>query len=181
MERKRLSDILRNADRDELTRAWSEAKAAEDFGLLPPGEYIARIAEGTATTAKTGTPGFMLTFQVLEGEYAGRRFWHSIWLTPAAIPMAKRDLGKLGVTSLDQLDKPLPEGMRAKVKLSLRRDDNGNESNRVSRFDVVDIDPPGEEPFAPSDNEPPDSGNGSSTSFAFGDEKADVGPYAERR
>ena len=31
MARKSLSDILRNGDRENLSRAWGETKAAEDF------------------------------------------------------------------------------------------------------------------------------------------------------
>ena len=39
--------------------------------------------------------------------------------------MAKRDLGKLGVTEIEQLEQPLPLGIRCSVKLALRRDDDG--------------------------------------------------------
>ena len=35
-----------------------------------------------------------------------------------SLPMSKRDLAKLCVTSLDQLDQPLPPGIRCKVKLA---------------------------------------------------------------
>ena len=56
--------------------------------------------------------------------------------------MAKRDLAKLGVTALEQLERPLPPGIRCKVKLALRRDDDGTEYNRVKTFEVVGIDPP---------------------------------------
>ena len=90
-------------------------------------------------------------FKLLDGDHAGRQFWHDIWLTPAALPMAKRDLGKLSVTSLDQLEQPLPAGIRCAVKLALRRDDDGTEYNRVRRFDVVGIDEPERDAFAPAD------------------------------
>jgi hypothetical protein len=189
MERKKLTDILLNSDRAQLEKAWSEAKAAEDFGPLPSGEYVARIIDGTAATAKSGTPGYKLAFQVLEGEHAGRRFWHDVWLTPAAMPMAKRDLGKLGVTSLDQLDNPLPPGIRCKVKLALRKDDDGNEYNRVRSFEVLGIDPPEADAFAPTDTESLSSGSEPSSSadppgngeakelFPFGANADDRGPY----
>src|SRR5262249_11103783 len=148
-ERKRLTDIIRADSHERLKKAWGETQAAGEFAPLPPGDYTARLIDGAATTAKTGTPGYKLTFAVVEGEHAGRRFWHDIWPTDAALPMAKRDLGKLGVTDLDQLDNPLPAGIRCRVKLALRRDDDGNESNRVRSFDVLGIDPP--DAFAPSD------------------------------
>jgi hypothetical protein len=152
MERKRLTDILSASTRETLRKSWGETKAAEDFAPLPPGEYVARIIDGALITAKTGTPAYKLTFKVLEGEHVGRRFWHDIWLTDAALPMAKRDLGKLGVTDLDQLDQPLPQGIRCRVRLSLRRDDDGNEGNRVKQLDTLGIDPPEPDPFAPSTN-----------------------------
>ena len=107
---------------------------------------------GELFTAKSGTPGYKLTFRVIEGEHAGRQFWNDVWLTPAALPMAKRDLSKLGVTSVDQLEKPLPSGIRCSCKLALRRDDDGTEYNRVRAFDVVGID---SEPAADDDFAPP--------------------------
>jgi hypothetical protein len=152
VQRKSLSDILLNGQRESLTRAWGEAKAAEDFAPLPPGEYVARIIAGELFTSKTkGTAGYKLAFRVLEGDHQGRHFWHDVWLTPAALPMAKRDLAKLGVTALEQLERPLPPGIRCNVKLSLRRDDDGSENNKVKRFDVIGIDPPETDAFAPMD------------------------------
>ena len=146
----RLSDILKG-NRDALARDWDKTQAAEDFALLPRGEYVARIVGGELASARTGTPSYKLTFRVLEGPHAGRQFWHDVWLTPAALPMAKRDLGKLGVKTLEQLEQPLPPGIRVKVRLAVRKDDDGSEYNRVNRFDVLGIDPPDVDAFAPTD------------------------------
>jgi hypothetical protein len=147
--RRSLSQILNDNDRTKLKQAWDSAQAADDLRPLPPGEYVAHILSGELDTARTGTLGYKLTFTVVEGEHVGRRFWHDIWLTPAALPMAKRDLLKLGVNDLDQLERPLPQGIRVKAKLVLRRDDDGNEHNRVKTFDVVGIDKPEPDVFAP--------------------------------
>jgi hypothetical protein len=153
MQRK-LSEVLRGEDRALLQRAWSETQAAEDFGVLPAGEYVARIIEGQLATSRNGKPEYQLTFQVLEGEYKGRRFWHHLYLTAAALPMTKRDLTKLGVTSPDQLDTPLQPRIRCRVQLAVRRDDDKNQSNRVRSFEVIGIDEPPANPFAP----PPPNG-----------------------
>lgn len=150
MERKKLSDILANGSKEALSQAWDRTIAAADFAPLPAGEYVAYVVSGELFTSKTkATAGYKLSFRVLEGEHAGRLFWDDLWLTPAALPMAKRDLGKLGVTSLDQLERPLPPGIRCKVKLVLRRDDDGTERNRVRSFEVVGIDSPEQDAFAP--------------------------------
>jgi hypothetical protein len=119
---------------------------------LPPGEYTAHIVNGELEQSRSkGTPGYKLDFRVIEGEHTGRHFWVDVWLTPAALPQAKRDLGKLGVTDLAQLENPLPRFIRVKAKVVLRRDDDGTEYNRVRRFDVIGIDTPEQDEFAPAD------------------------------
>lgn len=148
----KLTDILRNGSDDDFRRKWNETKIAEDFAPLPRGEYVARIINGELTNSRTnGTPGYKLTFKVVEGDYCDRQFWHNIWLTDAALPMAKRDLAKLGVTDLEQLERPLPAGIRCSVTLVLRCDDDGSKYNRVRRFDVLGIEELERDAFAPDD------------------------------
>jgi hypothetical protein len=148
-ERKRLSDILPlNSEREKLEDAWDSTKPADDLKPLPSGEYRCAVLCGELFTAKSGTAGYKLTLEVIDGEHAGRRVWHDIWLTPAAMAMAKRDLGKLGVVQLEQLERPLPEGITVAAKIALRKDDDGQEFNRVRSFDVVAIEPPEPDAFA---------------------------------
>jgi len=136
-----LTDILHNGQAEALRDAWDNTEAAGELTPLPGGEYVARITAGELENSRTNsTPGYKLTFKVCEGEFTGRQFWHDVWLTPAALPLAKRDLAKIGVTSIDQLEQPLPRGIRCKCKLALRRDDDGNEYNRVRSFEVIGID-----------------------------------------
>lgn len=152
MERKRLSDILHNGQRDSISRAWGETQAADDFAPLPGGTYDCRVVSGELFSSKTGTPGYKLTFQVLEGEHAGRRVWDDLWLTPAALPMAKRDLAKLGITCLDQLERPLPEGIICRARVALRKADDGTEYNRLRSFEVLRVEPPTPDAFAPTED-----------------------------
>jgi len=163
----KLTDILNNGDGERIRQAWNETEAAAEFGPLPPGEYTAHIIDGDLEQSRRkGTPGYKLEFKVIEGEHSGRHFWHDVWLTPAALPQAKRDLGKLGVTDLAQLEQPLPRFIRVKAKVVLRRDDDGAEYNRVRRFDVIGLDEPERDEFAPADD----------TTEAAGDDNDEVQP-----
>lgn len=150
--RKSLSDILHNGDRQAIAQVWDSTEAAEDYDTpLPKGEYDCHVVSCDLFNSRSkGTPGVKLAFRIIEGDYAGRKFWDDIWLTPAALPRAKRDLGKLGVTAIEQLERPLPPGIRCRVKLALRKDDDGNEYNRVRSFEVIGIDTPEEDAFAPN-------------------------------
>lgn len=153
----KLTDILTAGGfgGDDFTDKWRTTDAADDYGPLPPGEYVAMVERGELATVGTkGTPSYKLTFSVIEGpgkstDYVGRLFWHDVWLTPAALPQAKRDLGKLGVTDPAQLEGPIPPGIVCKVRLALRRDDDGVERNRVQRFDALRIEKPEADPYAP--------------------------------
>jgi len=148
-ERKRLSDILLNSEKERLGRAWSTTKPAADLAPVPAGEYRCRVADGTLFNARSGTAGFKISLDVLDGEHAGRRLYLDVWLSEAALPMARRDLGKLGIESFDQLERPLPPGIVVAAKVTLRRGDNGEEFNRVTRFEVIAVEPPKPDPFAP--------------------------------
>ena len=148
--RKSLVDVLHGTAREALARQFDEAEAAGDMLPLPRGTYRCRVTDGELVTSKSGTPGYTLTFTVDDGDHKGRRLWHSAWLTEAAMPMSKRDLAKLGVTSLDMLDRPLPAGFVCDVKVALRVDDDGVERNRVVSFNVAEVlaDPTGDDDFA---------------------------------
>ncbi len=147
--KKSFRQILEGKHLEDLTSAWASTEASEEFEPLPPGEYLARIVSGGLFEAQTGTRGYKLTFRILEGEHEGRQVWHDIWLTPPAMGMAKRDLGKLGITDPAQLNEPLKPGFRCKVKVVLRREDDGTEYNRVRRFEVVGIDDVADDLFPP--------------------------------
>jgi hypothetical protein len=136
-ERRKLSDLFLGGA-EKAADAWDKAAPAEEFKPLPPGEYDATIVRGELSTSRKGTPGYKLSFEVTAGKHAGRRFWHDVWLTPAALPLAKRDLLKLGITEFKQLEQPLSARFRCRVKLVLRKQDDGTEYNRVKSFEVLD-------------------------------------------
>ena len=93
-----------------------------------------------------------IRFDVCEGEHSGRALFHDCWLTPRALPMARRDLHKLGLDSLDKLETAsVPPGrIRCRVRVALRRGDDGQEYNFVRHFDVIGVDE--RDPFAPLDD-----------------------------
>ena len=151
--RRRLSDILAGRT-DEIREQWETTEAAAEFAPLPSGTYEAHVQAVELFNARTGTAGVKVTFRVAEGEHAGRCVFHDCWLTAPALPATKRDLGKLGITQLEQLENgAVPTGrIRCRVRVALRRDDDGEQFNRVRRFDVLGVDEPEADAFAPVDD-----------------------------
>jgi hypothetical protein len=143
----RLTDILQGSNASTLRDRWNET-SSEELEPLPGGNYLAEIAAGELCTNHKGTAEYKLTFRIAEGEHVDRRCWHDLWLTPAALPFTKRSLGKLGITSLEQLECPLPAGIICSVSIALRSDDSGVRRNRIVSFDVVafdEVEKPGSE------------------------------------
>ena len=145
----RLSDIL-NGGAGNFNDAWNSTAAAGDFGPLPKSVYICQATKGELEASRTNrTPGYKIEFTVIEGDYKGRKLWADLWLTAAALPASKRDLAKLGITSPAQMEQALPRWWRCIVTAVVRRGDDGIERNEVRGFDVVGIDKPEADPFAP--------------------------------
>ena len=133
------TDVLRDDEWDDLARLYQETEAALDPEPLPAGDYEVHLVGGKLIRSnEKGTRGYRLAFEVVEGEYRGRRVWDTSWLTKDAMPTAKRKLAPLGIHSLDQLREPLPDNVFCKVKVVVRREDDGSLWNRVLTIsDVV--------------------------------------------
>lgn len=163
----KLSDIL-NGHGNNFNDQWNATEAAGDFRPVPRGEYVCHVTKGELESSRSkGTPGYGIEFTILDGDFKGRKLWHDCWLTPAALAQSKRDLGKLGITSPEMMERPLPKWLRCKVTAVVRRDDDGIERNRVRSFEVIGIDTPEADPFAPKPqgdgNEPGDDGGSALT------------------
>ena len=145
----KLSDIL-NGSGGNFDTVWNQTEAAGDFGPVPRGDYVCHATKGELESSRLkGTPGYKIEFTIIEGDFKGRKLWHDCWLTAAALPQTKRDLGKIGISSPDQMERPLPRWFRCRVTAVVRKDDDNVERNRVRSFEVVGIDKPEADPFAP--------------------------------
>src|SRR4051812_40129623 len=96
--RKKLADIMMTSEVDKVKQAWAQTEAAAERGPVPPGTYVCRVESAEFFAARTGTHGIKLVFAIVEPvEHEDSRLWHDLWLTPAALPVTKRDLAKIGI------------------------------------------------------------------------------------
>lgn len=139
--RKPLADTFSTGGQslDDVLDLFEKAEAADDLLPLPAGTYRCRLTDGKIEAAKTGTVGYVMQFVVSDGEHAGRRLWHHLWLTDRAVSMAKRDLSRLGITTAAQMKEPLPAVFECDVRVALLTEDDGSQKNRVRDFAVVGI------------------------------------------
>lgn len=87
---------------------------AEDFSLIPVGEYPMHIVDSEVKPTRAGTGHYAeLTFEVLDGQYKGLRAWVRLNLdnpNPKAVEIAQRELsaichatGKLQINDTQEL------------------------------------------------------------------------------
>ena len=142
--RKKLTDILEKSTREKIGRIWDSTKAAADLKPLPSGEYRCRVAGGELFNASTGTPGYRIKLVVVDGDHTDQVVWHDLWLSEAALPITKRDLGKIGITNVEQLERPLPDTIIVLARIALQKREDGTEVNRVMRLEIVPSSGPSE-------------------------------------
>ena len=144
---------LRAGDRVRVWPFDDEPATVRGTELEPgPGIVWVLLTDGSAHEAKTGTKGIKLVFEVAEGEHAGRKVFHDLWLTEAAKPQTKRDLDELGITDPErQLDGPIPQGIVVALTVTVQKDKDGIEQNRVRRIKLLRIAPG--DAFAPKDDD----------------------------
>lgn len=150
--RRSLTDVL-NGSGGSIREVWNTIDAAGDDKPIPRGEYICHLVRTELFSAGTSTPGYKMTFEVVEGDHAGRLLWYDLWLTVAAAPRTKRDLAKIGITALEQTEKALPAPLKCKVLVALKKDEDGIERNQVRRFEVLGVVDTKPNPFPPADED----------------------------
>lgn len=130
---------------------FDAATAADEFGPLPRGSYVCLAVRGQVTAAQTGTAGYGVEFKVIEGEHANRRLWRTWYFTPAAMTYTKRDLAKFGLDSKAKLLQPFPaDRLVFKVTVTTRTGDDGTERNELTRLELLRVQEPEADPFAPA-------------------------------
>lgn len=182
-ERKKLSDILQQgSDRERLASLWKSTAAAPEFAPLPTGKYTFRILDGEPFKAKTGTLGYKLTLEVIEGDHEGRRAWHDFWITENTISRLKRELAKIGVMAdtleelIEKLDRPLPPGILISGKLVLRTADSGSQWNELKYFECIGVEKG--DAFEPKDSADQADANGApSTPEVNGPSPGEMFPF----
>lgn len=141
-----LSSIFDNTptgvDHSALAAEFDSTTPAEQLEPVPAGEYPARWVAAELDQSRLGKPLFLGRFEISTGLYTGRRFSYRWFLTPAALPYARRDLAALGLTSFAQLQCGALPKAPVRLRVVLRRDDSGHSFNEVRAVLPGSADPP---------------------------------------
>lgn len=119
----------------------NEYDELDDFEPMPKGEYLATGIESEMKETKKGDGHYLqITWEVIEGEYQGRKLWSRLNLdnpNQTAVDIAKRELASIcratGVYSPRDSDELLDKPIVLKVKVR-KRQDTGDLSNEIAGY-----------------------------------------------
>lgn len=133
---------IKKSDFDNVLKQFEAAPSGNE--PLPSGNYTAKIVSGELFEAKTGTPGYKITWKVIDGEFADHLFWQDLYLSAKAMNGSKWRLVKLGITDLRN---PPPAGICAELELAIK---SGEETdfNEIKKIIKVWKDEKEEKPLA---------------------------------
>ena len=125
----------------------SEVEARQGFDLLPPGEYIGEITESDFLVTKKGNGQYIkLVFTILDGPFAGRKYFDNINIkheNKVAMDIAQGTLKEL-LTACGLEHKPFSQthtlhGIPVKMKIGMsKRKDTGEDQNTVRYKNLKD-------------------------------------------
>lgn len=128
----------------------STTAAPEIPTVIPRGKYQADWVAITTGESLAGTPRIVLTFEIIDGEFAEKRLWLDLYLTPKAMPRTKRELGKLGIESSEDWCRPVPHWIRCFLRVVVETTDDGKQRNKIADFEVIAFEAELPDPFAPN-------------------------------
>ena len=112
-----------------------------DFGLFPVGEYIAEVTGSDYKITKSGNGKYIeLEFTILDGEYAGRKYWDRLNVrneNKVAMDIANSSMKDL-MKAIGKPNEPcsntnMLHGIPVKLKIGIsKRKDTGEDQNKVN-------------------------------------------------
>src|SRR5262245_56920919 len=119
----------------------SRVEPSKGFGPLPAGAYTAVITESDMKPNKAGTGRYLqLTFEILEGEYKGRKLWARLNLenpNAQAVQIAKAELSAVcrAASVLAPNDSVELHNLPLTITVRCRkRDDTGEITNEITAY-----------------------------------------------
>lgn len=132
-----LSDVLGNVNLDDV-----DTSERGGFTPIPAGEYMVQIVEGSVVRKESGDAMMKLAFEVMEGEFEGRKLFENLNIrhsNPTAQKIALETMTELwrdamgGSGNPSTIEQMTFKPVRAKVAVEKRKD-TGDMQNRIKRF-----------------------------------------------
>ena len=106
------------------------------FEPIPDGQYPARIVDCAIDKTKKGDDMLVFTFEVTEGDFAGRKLWDRAVLTENALWKVKQYAELIGLESGDEIDTQDFIGIECLVEVATE-EYNGEPRNQIKNVTAL--------------------------------------------
>lgn len=126
----------------QLNSHLEQYSTLDSFSPLPPGEYRVGIMNSELKGTRSGGNMLSFTYEVMDGDFQGRKVWDrlNLWHSnPVTVEIAMRQLKSIATASGYPNPNYIPDsselhGREMRVKLAIRKDDNGNEYQDIKAY-----------------------------------------------
>lgn len=121
----------------------AEVEPQKAFDPLPAGNYVAVITESEEKATKAGTGSYLqLTFEVIEGQYQGRKVWARLNLNnpnETAVSIARAELSAIchAVNVIDLKDTTQLHDLPMVIRLNAKPDKDGEVRNEIKKYEAM--------------------------------------------
>ena len=129
---------------NDFFQSWDASSEEQmgDFSPVPEGKYLAQILSGEWKNTSAGNGQYLeLVFEILQGEYRGRRVWARLNLknpSADAVRIAKQEMSSIchatGILRPSGVPALLNIPLLINVKLR-KREDNGQMTNEIKGYE----------------------------------------------
>lgn len=115
----------------------------EDFSALPEGQYVVLATASEMKPTKNGNGEYLqFVFEVIDGQYKGRRLWSRLNLKNAnqtAVDIAQRELAAIckAVGVIKPSDSSELHNKPLTVTVAVEIDDRKREGNTIKKYEAV--------------------------------------------
>jgi len=120
----------------------NEVEPTSSFDPIPAGKYVAAISESQMKPTKSGNGHYLeLTFDILDGQFKGRKVWARLNLdnpNAQAVQIARGELSAIcrAVRVMQPKDSAELHNLPLSIKVSCKkRDDSGEITNEIKGYE----------------------------------------------
>lgn len=113
---------------------WDNVEDTQTFAPLPEGAYVVEVAEVYPDkTTKNGDEMWRIEFEILEGQYRGRKLFDNMVFSQKAMPRVKYVCSKLGIETKGTKELTPADIYRRKCLLTTTVEDRIDEQTGIVR------------------------------------------------
>lgn len=112
----------------------------KNFDPVPADTYLVKVNNAEETVSQAGNEMINVTFEIAEGEYAGRKIFDNFVLMEKTLWKLKQFLVAIGIDVSEAVDLDVEDliGTACEARVKIRQDKGYDPRNTITKFTATD-------------------------------------------